>query len=92
MLDNIADGLVVTDVEGQILMHNPVFLEMVAGLPPDCLEEPCIIDEDQPDLVGQLLRQVSRLLRGCSQRMISCPHRQLPQRLRHLLRLRLRHR
>ena len=59
VLNNIADGLVVTDVEGQILMHNPVFLEMVAGLPSDCLEEPCIIDEDQPDLVGRLLRQVS---------------------------------
>jgi len=59
VLNNIADGLVVTDVEGQILMHNPVFFEMVAGLPSGCLEEPCIIDEDQPDLVGRLLRQVS---------------------------------
>ncbi len=59
VLDNIADGLVVTDVEGQILMHNPVFLEMVAGLPSGCLEEPCIIDDEQPDLVGRLLRQVS---------------------------------
>lgn len=57
VLDNVADGLVVTDPEGQIILHNPVFLEMVAGLSPDCVEVSCL--DDQEELVGHLLRQVS---------------------------------
>ncbi len=59
VLNNIADGLVVTDLERQIILHNPVFLEMVAGLSPHYLADPFVIDEARPDLVGRHLGQVS---------------------------------
>jgi signal transduction histidine kinase len=61
VLQTIADGLVVTDPEGKVILHNPVFSQMVTYSSPNDLESndtyrPSL---SPPSLIGQQLEQVA---------------------------------
>jgi signal transduction histidine kinase len=61
VLQTVADGLVVTDPDGKIILHNPVFSQMVTYHDPndpgsDTAYRPSL---SPPDLVGQQFDQVS---------------------------------
>jgi signal transduction histidine kinase/GAF domain-containing protein len=61
VLQTIADGLVVTDPEGKIILHNPVFSQMVTYLSPSDAESDGTYRPSlsPPSLVGQRLDQIA---------------------------------